>query len=62
MSNEKRPIPWKIVEKFDLTPQQVSKQAQDEIDKLFEQPLLEVNYEQEVVKSNQILYDFLVLF
>ena len=49
------------MENFDLKPYQISKQAFDEIDKLYEIPLLEIAYDQDVVKNNQILYDFLVI-
>ena len=49
-----------MVEKFDLNLYQVSKQGQDKIDSLYDQPILEIFYEQDIVNKNPILYDFLV--
>lgn len=48
------------MENFDLKLYQVSKQGQDIIDRLFEQPNLEITYDQDIVKNNKILFDFLV--
>ncbi|CAD8120871.1 unnamed protein product [Paramecium sonneborni] len=53
-------IPHLILNQFDFTQQQVSKEAYDTIKKNMEKIIFQINYFDNVVYKNQILYDFLI--
>lgn len=51
-----------VSENFDFTLHQVSNLAQDAIDRLYDHPNLEISYNNDIVKSQKKLYEFLVFF
>lgn len=60
ISKEKRPLWWKAVEEFDMTPYEVSNDAKKEIDELMKIPNLELKRGSALVRSQQKLKEFLV--
>ena len=54
------PIPWKAVEEFDLRHYKVSQIAFQQIEKLYDLPILEIPYDSAIVKSSKTLFEFLV--
>ncbi|EAR99665.2 hypothetical protein TTHERM_00590020 (macronuclear) [Tetrahymena thermophila SB210] len=58
---DKKPIPWKALESFDLTSYKVCKKAEKEINNLYAKPIIQFEYSDQVVQSNQILGDFMIL-
>lgn len=51
-----------VSENFDFTLHQVSNLAQEVIDRLYDHPNLEINYNHDIVTSQKKVYDFLVFF
>ncbi|KAL4486037.1 hypothetical protein ABPG72_003971 [Tetrahymena utriculariae] len=58
---DKKPIPWKALESFDLTSYKVCKKAEKEINNLYAKPIIQFEYSDQVVQNNQILGDFMIL-
>jgi hypothetical protein len=50
------------MEKFDFTFYQVSRTAHKELQSLFDKPLLKIDFDSELVKTQKVLYDMLVKF
>eukprot|EP01017_Pseudomicrothorax_dubius_P038140 TRINITY_DN5678_c0_g1_i3.p1 TRINITY_DN5678_c0_g1~~TRINITY_DN5678_c0_g1_i3.p1 ORF type:complete len:573 (+),score=57.44 TRINITY_DN5678_c0_g1_i3:86-1804(+) len=57
----KRVIPWRVTEKLDFTPQRVSLRAGDELDLLYDKPILLFSFSNELILRNETLYSFLVI-
>lgn len=62
MSLERKPIPWKALENFDLKSYPVCIEAYAEIDLLFKEPNMKFNYNDDLVRKHKKLYEFLVSF
>lgn len=60
ISNEKRPIPWRILEEFDCKQYRVSKMALSEIDKFYDKPIIEIDYSSALIYRNKVLSEFMV--
>jgi len=56
MSREKRLIVWKILENFDCRSYPVSKMGEAEINELYNIPLIEIDYNHRLVKSQNNLF------
>jgi hypothetical protein len=61
ISKEKRMIPWNVLEKWDFKTYSVSKEAQEELDSLYNKNILVIDLTSDIVKKNANLYEALVL-
>lgn len=61
MSREKRLIVWKILENFDCRSYPVSKMGEAEINELYNVPLIEIDYNHRLVKTQNNLFQALLL-
>lgn len=61
ISPEKFIIPIKIINSFDFNFYEISKEGITEIIDMFNKPILKIDYFNEIVKKNAILYETLVL-
>jgi hypothetical protein len=60
-AEERVQIPYKAREDFDLRGYNVSKAGYERIKRYFEKAIIEIGYEDAVVKRNRRLYEFLIL-
>lgn len=60
MAKEKALIPWYVRESFDFKQYHVSKTSYEELRKLFNKPIIQIEYLSNIVQKNKILYDTLV--
>lgn len=55
------PIPWKALQKFDLSGYSVSKTAYAELKIYYQKPIVQLKRDNPIIKDNQRLYQFLVI-
>lgn len=59
-SDLKQYVPYKVAKSFDLKQYVVNKEAYEEIEKSMTVPHILIHYSDDIVFSNEVLYDFLV--
>ena len=60
VSKDKRLIPWNVLEKWDFKKYSVSREAGEELDKLYAKYLLKIDLKHDIVRKNKALYEALV--
>jgi hypothetical protein len=53
-------IPWKALLEFDLSKYKVSSESFSELEKLYDLPIIQINYNSPVVLKSAVLFEFLV--